>query len=169
MVTIRPETERDYAGIRNVNRIAFDNAAEANLIDALRDGGFKEVSLVADLASEVIGHIFFSRVKIVTESPTLTAVSLAPMAVHPNHQRQGIGSLLVDAGLKSCRDRGFDFAIVLGHPNSYQQFEFSAELATHLASPFDGGDEWMAHELIAGSLSSILGEVIYPPPSDELE
>jgi len=61
-VVIRPETGQDRAAIWSVNQAAFEGDAEANLVDALRDGGFAEVSLVAEVDEEIVGHILFSRV-----------------------------------------------------------------------------------------------------------
>ena len=116
MIVIRSETASDFDAIRHVNRAAVESDAEANLIDALWDGGYVEVSLVAEVDGEVVGHILFSRLPIVTEGGTVDALSLAPMAVLPSHQRQGIGSRLVEAGLEACREKGYKIVVVLGHP-----------------------------------------------------
>lgn len=168
-VAIRPEDEQDRAAIWHVNQQAFDGDAEANLVDALRDGGFAEVSLVAEVDGEIVGHILFSRVVIATKAGTVDALSLAPMAVLPSHQRQGIGSKLVEAGLEACREQGDRIVLVLGHPDFYPRFGFSAELARPLNSPFGGGEAWMALELVPGALSEIEGRVEYSPPFTALE
>jgi putative acetyltransferase len=68
------------------------------------------------------------------------------MAVLPAHQRLGIGSRLVAAGLDACRQRGNRMVLVLGHPDFYPRFGFSAKLARPLESPFGGGAAWMAVE-----------------------
>ena len=163
-VEIRQEAEGDRAAIGNVNRAAFEGDAEAKLIDALRAGGFVEVSLVAEVAGEVVGHILFSRVTIRTDSLMLDALSLAPMAVMPSHQRTGIGTKLVHIGLETCRGLGHKIVVVLGHPEFYRRFGISSELARTLESPFGGGEAWMALELRPGSLAGIEGRVVYPPP-----
>jgi putative acetyltransferase len=163
-VEIRPENREDRDAIRHVNNAAFGGDVEANLVDALRDGGFAEVSLVAELDGEIVGHILFSPVSITTKAGNVDAMSLAPMSIVPGHQREGIGSRLVKEGLEICRQRGHAIVVVLGHPEFYPRFGFSAELAASLESPFGGGEAWMALELVTGSLAGIKGRVEYPPP-----
>ncbi|EMI15772.1 GCN5-related N-acetyltransferase [Rhodopirellula maiorica SM1] len=163
-ITLRPERTEDRQSIWNVNHAAFGNDAEANLVDALRKGGFATVSVVAEIDGEIVGHILFSPVSILTSDQTIAAVSLAPMAVQPRYQRQGIGSKLVQSGLQSCRDQGCQIAVVLGHPKFYSRFGFSSDLARPLESPFGGGEAWMAIELVSGALSGVTGSVQYSPP-----
>lgn len=161
---IRPETPADYPVVFEVNRRAFGQDAEAVLVDALRAGGYAEVSLVAEVAGQVVGHILFSRLPIRTAAGTVDAVSLAPMAVLPDHQRHGIGGELVRAGLEACRAGGHRIAVVLGHPAFYPRFGFAATLAERLETPFGGGEAWMAVELVPGALAGVEGRVEYPPP-----
>jgi putative acetyltransferase len=163
-VTTRPETSQDRVDIRNVNQAAFGGGDEANLVDALREDSLVEVSLVAELDNQIVGHILFSRVTIITNAGTVEAVSLAPMAVLPSYQRQGIGSRLVDAGLEACRKQGHRIVLVLGHPEFYPRFGFSAKLAQPLESPFGSGEAWMALELVPDALDGVAGRVKYPPP-----
>jgi putative acetyltransferase len=56
-LNIRPETSADHRAIRDVNRLAFGQDAEARLVDALRDGGYVRASLVAEKDQQVVGHI----------------------------------------------------------------------------------------------------------------
>ena len=160
---IRPETPADHAAIREVNRLAFGGDDEARLVDALRDGGYVRVSLVAEEGGRVVGHILFSDLPIVTAGGTVEALALAPMAVIPSHQRRGIGSMLVREGLRACREAGHRIVVVLGHPEFYPRFGFSAKLAERLRSPFSG-PAFMAVELVPGALEGVEGEVRYPPP-----
>ena len=135
---IRPETAADLAAIREVNRLAFDGEDEARLVDALRDGGYVRLSLVAEEEGRVVGHILFSDLPIVTEGGTVQALALAPMAVIPSHQRRGIGSMLVGEGLRTCAEAGHRIVVVLGHPEFYPRFGFSAKMAGRLRSPLLG-------------------------------
>jgi putative acetyltransferase len=166
-ITIRPESTKDHTAVWQVNSSAFETDAEANLADALRSGGYAMVSLVAELDEEIVGHILFSKLSIITTAGEIEAVSLAPMAVTPDHQRLGVGSQLVRAGLEACRLQGHKFIVVLGHPNFYPRFGFTAEQARPLQNPFGGGDAWMALELEPSSLNSVAGHVEYPSPFGE--
>jgi len=165
---IRPETTADHEAIRQVNRLAFGQDAEARLVDALREGGYVRVSLVAEKEGQIVGHILFSDLPIITKAGTVPALALAPMAVLPTFQRQGIGSALVRRGLEVCREQGHRIVIVLGHPDFYPMFGFSARLAEPLSSPFGGGESWMALELVPGALAGVAGKVEYPSPFNEV-
>lgn len=162
--TIRPEEPSDRGAVYRVNRLAFGGEDEAALVDNLRAGGFAKVSLVAELDGEIVGHVLFSTLPILAERRIVQSVALAPVAVAPEHQRKGIGSALVRAGLAACRDRGERIAVVLGHADYYPRFGFSAQLAEPLSSPFSGKDSWMAAELVPGALYGVRGWVQYPPP-----
>lgn len=162
-LTIRAETDADREAIRHVNRLAFGRDDESGFVDDLRDGGYARVSLVAEVNGVVVGHILFSDLSILTDNGTVPALSLAPMAVLPAFQKQGIGSALVHKGVEVCRDRGQQILIVLGHSHFYSCFGFSAKLAQPLSSPFSGQDSWMALELVRGALEGIRGWVRYPP------
>lgn len=167
-IAIRPELDADQASIRGVHRQAFGSDVEAELVDRLREEGYTIVSLVAELDGDVVGHILFSRLPIVTPTGSIEAASLAPMGVLPAHQRRGFGSQLVAAGLDACRERGYGIAVVLGHPAFYPRFGFSAELARALESRFGSSASWMALELRLGALTGVRGRVVYPPAFDGL-
>ena len=163
-VIIRPETDTDHEAIWHVNRLAFRQDEEARLVDALRDGGYVRVSLVAEQTGQIVGHILFSDLPVITRAGTVPALALAPMAVLPELQNQGIGSALVQKGLEACQQQGQRVVVVLGHAHFYPRFGFSPKLAAHLESPFSGGDSFMAVELVPGTLDGVAGRVQYPPP-----
>jgi len=165
MALIREEIADDHDAVRALNRTAFKGEAEAQLVDRLRNDGAVVVSLVAVEENNIVGHILFSDLLIETEQAVIHAVSLAPMAVIPQCQRQGIGSELVRRGLEICRERGYSIAVVLGHPGFYPRFGFSAELAKNLLGPYSG-DAWMALELVPGALDDVKGTVRYPKAFD---
>jgi putative acetyltransferase len=166
MTIIRPETPADYPAVYEVNKLAFDGRhAEPRLVEVIRSTGdfIPELSLVAEEAGEVVGHILFSPLVVETEDERLVGISLAPMAVHPSHQNRGIGSDLVRHGIEKVRELGYPLIIVLGHPGFYPRFGFSAELARSLTCPFgECGEAWMALELKPGALQGVQWKVVYP-------
>ena len=159
---IREEQPHDGERIRMVNQAAFGRGDEADLVDRLRAEGAVLLSLVAEVDSQIVGHILFSRMTVETEQGPVGAVSLAPMAVLPDHQRRQIGSQLVRRGLIELGARGERIVIVLGHKEYYPRFGFSPEKARHLASQFPP-EAFMALELSPGALAGIHGAVRYPP------
>ncbi len=130
----RPEAA-DSDAIRLVHEKAFGQAAEADLVDRLRADGDLVLSLVA-AAPGVIGHVAFSRLSAVDSR--LRAVALAPVAVPPERQNQGIGTALIREGLRVLGAGGEDLVLVLGEPSYYGRFGFIAEAANRLITPYDG-------------------------------
>src|ERR1044072_2139409 len=100
MITIRQEQTADLAAIYQVIAQAFGGAAEANLVNQLRANGKAIISLVATDAEQLVGHILFSPVTLESASQTTTAIGLAPLAVLPAYQNQGLGSRLTQKGLE---------------------------------------------------------------------
>lgn len=173
-LAIRVENTDDGPDIARVHRLAFGRQHEARLVERLREGGWARASLVAQLDGQlegqldgpVVGHVLFSDLPIVTSAGSIAALALAPLAVLPEHQSQGIGSKLLRRGLDRCREQGHTIVIVLGHPRYYSRFGFSPELARRLESPY-AGESFMALELIPGALARVSGRVEYPPPFGE--
>jgi putative acetyltransferase len=125
-VIIRPETPGDIPAIHDVYLHAFGQPAEALLVDALRrDGDFiAALSLVAVDKGKVVGHILFPPISIASDERSVPALALAPMAVLPESQHRGIGSLLVEEGLAACRRLLHRNVVVVGHPAYYPRFGF---------------------------------------------
>ncbi|MBZ5696000.1 MAG: N-acetyltransferase [Acidobacteriia bacterium] len=159
---IREEKEADRLAIGALNRRTFGGDYEAQLIDQLRAAHLIVASLVALDGNEVIGHLLFSSLPVEIDGRDVNAVALAPMAVSPDRQRQGIGSKLVTEGLALLRKKQVEAVIVLGHTAYYPRFGFSPLLTQKLASPFRGMGEFMALELVVGSLAGQKGSVKYP-------
>jgi putative acetyltransferase len=162
MIVIRQEQPEDIAVIHQINEQAFGQRAEANLVDALRRNGKITLSLVADDNGRVVGHILFSSVVIDAEEKQLRGVGLAPMAVSPERQNEGIGSRLVERGLQMLREAGHPFIVVLGHPDFYPRFGFIPASRFNVKSEYDVRDEvFMAMELQVGALQGIAGTAKY--------
>ena len=128
MISIRPETPHDLDAIRHVTRQAFAASdfgcnGEAELIDLLRDGCEKSLSLVACANDAIVGHILFTPVVIRGRSE-FHGMGLGPMSVAIDFQNTGIGSLLITSGLEQLKNDGCPFVVVLGHPEYYPRFGF---------------------------------------------
>jgi putative acetyltransferase len=162
-VAIRTETGADLAAVGEVNHLAFGREAEARLVDELRDGGYARLSLVAEEAGQLVGHVMFSEAVIRTDGGEVGALALGPLGVIPERQGRGVGSALVREGLDRCVREGHRIVVLLGHPGYYPRFGFSAERAGNLSSPYSG-DAFMALELAPGALSRVVGEFEFAPP-----
>jgi len=138
MITIRPERLEDRAEVHALNEQAFGSAVEADLVDKLREACAGALSLVAEDESGIIGHIFFSSVIIDDAKRTIEGMGLAPMAVRPDRQRQGVGSALVREGLDILRSRESPFVVVLGHPEYYPRFGFEPASRRGVACQWEG-------------------------------
>jgi putative acetyltransferase len=160
---IREERQVDREGIRAVHLAAFETGTEADLVDALRLQAAPLISLVAVDEANIVGHILFSPARFATE-PELILMGLAPMAVMPSKQRQGVGSTLVREGLERCRRLNAAAVVVLGHPSYYPRFGFVPAVHLSLRSEYDVPDEvFMVRELRDGALSGLSGTIQYHP------
>src|SRR5262245_8625137 len=110
--------------------------AESRLIADLRAARLAVIDLVAEDQAEIVGHILFSKLCVLSDAKPVDTLALAPLAVRPDRQRSGIGAALVHAGLEAARVGRWRAAIVLGHPSYYPRFGFSAPRARRLLAPF---------------------------------
>ena len=136
-IEIREEQPDDIPAIQDVNRRAFGQDQESNLVDALRTNHAVLLSLVATLGDRVVGHILYSPAVI----GGVEGAALAPMAVVPEHQRQGIGSRLVSAGNQKLKEAGCPFIIVVGHADFYPRFGFSPARVRGITCEWDVPDD----------------------------
>ena len=126
---LRRESTEDIEAITHVTVEAFKNhpvshQTEQFIIDALRDAGVLAVSLVAEIDGRVVGHVAFSPVSV--SDGTRHWYGLGPISVLPAHQRQGIGTSLVNAGLSSIRELGARGCVLVGDPGYYSRFGFKS-------------------------------------------
>jgi putative acetyltransferase len=164
MLTVRAETPADREAVRRVNERAFGREAEADLVDALREGARPHVSLVAEEGGRVVGHVFFSPVLVESGAGSWEACALGPMGVLPEFQGRGVGSELVRRGLEECRRAGREVVFVLGHADYYPRFGFRPAAPRGLRSEYPVPEEvFMVAELRAGALAGRTGLVKYGP------
>jgi putative acetyltransferase len=152
---IRSETTDDHDAVREIHRLAFGRAAEAKLVDDLRQSGDAVISLVAKRDSRVIGHVLFSELK-----APMKALGLAPVAVHPSFQKERGGTALIREGLDQAKQDGWRCVFVLGDPAYYGRFGFRVESAKAYSSPYSG-DHFMA---LPFNDVPKTGEIVYPEP-----
>ncbi|HSD85500.1 MAG TPA: N-acetyltransferase [Anaerolineae bacterium] len=163
-VIIRHEAPSDRAAIRFVNEQAFGGTAEAEAIEALRARGAATLSLVAVIAGQVVGHLFFSPATIEGAGQSWPALGLAPLSVLPDYQRQGIGTALMNTGLEECRRLGHERVVVLGHPNYYPRFGFVTARPRGINNEYNAPEEaFMIMELRPGALTGVTGMARYQP------
>jgi len=170
MIKYRPEKDKDHSAIFETNLLAFPEDNEARLVDMLRDSEsyVNGLSIVAEKEEKVVGHILFTKLTIESSKGDFVALSLAPLAVKPDFQRQGIGSGLVKEGIKACELLGYKAIVVVGHPEYYPRFGFSSAREKGLEAPFPVPDEaFMVYELVPGYLDNIQGMVKLAPEFDE--
>jgi putative acetyltransferase len=141
MYLVRREQPRDIPKIREVNKRAFGQDQEVLIVDRLRENCNSILSLVALAGKEVVGHILFSPAMIGGENGRLVGSGLAPLAVLPEYQRQGIGSELVQTGVARMQKGGCPYIIVLGHPEYYTRFGFEPASSHGIRSEWQVPDE----------------------------
>lgn len=156
-ITIRRMTTSDAAAVRTVEMEAFGQAAEADIVEALHRDGDTLVSLVAEFDEEIVGHIELFRM-LLNGEPTICG--LGPVAVSPSRQRIGIGVALVQAGIDALKQDGETLCILLGHPDYYPRFGFSAQAARPFTSQYSGNPAYMA--LALGEPAPTGGTVAWP-------
>lgn len=172
MITIREETLQDAAFVRRVNELAFEQPNEAVLVERLRASCEDLLSLVATDGEDVVGHILFSPVTVTgTDGSKVAGMGLAPMAVVPGHQRQGVGSALIVRGLELLVDRDCPYVIVLGHSTYYPRFGFVPASQHGLTCQWEGipDDAFMVLPLDTDRMRGLAGVARYLPEFDDAE
>nr|WP_027135222.1 N-acetyltransferase [Geminicoccus roseus] len=135
---VRDERPGDQAPLRALVTAAFtghphSDGSEPGIVDALRADGALAISLVAELGGDMVGQAAFSPVRIGDGSTGW--YGLGPVAVAPERQGQGIGSALIEEGLRRLRAQGASGCVVLGEPGYYRRFGFAQDPALTLEGP----------------------------------
>jgi len=165
---LRSERPDDAPAIARVTTLAFGQKDEALLVDAMRkEPGFDpDLSIVAEEDGIIVGHVLFSRIAIVSpDGDRIPAIALAPVAVLPDRQKQGVGTSLIEEGIRRCHRKGGKIIVVLGHPDYYPRFRFVPAKDHGITAPFDVPDEaFMVLALEPHALVGVSGTVEYPAP-----
>lgn len=171
-IIIRKEIPQDYTDVYAINKQAFEEEEEAKLVDKLRQSSafIPELSLVATIDNNVVGHILFTKIKIVDKDKNeYESLALAPMAVKSELQKSGIGGKLIKKGLDKARELNFKSVIVLGHDKYYPKFGFEPTTKWGISAPYDvPANVFMALELVKNGLKNVSGVVQYAKEFDEV-
>ena len=164
-MNIRPTTQADLEEILAVERAAFKRESEVNLTAAILADPSAEprLSLIAYVDDQPVGHILFSKGTL-TNHPDVVLSFLAPLAVIPSFQRQGIGGALIKMGLELLTKANVDLIFVLGHPTYYPKFGFkpASKLSFEPTYPIPSevADAWMVQALKPNIIEQVSGRVI---------
>jgi putative acetyltransferase len=169
---IRAEVRVDERAIDEVVRLAFQGREqEPALVRTLREGEtyLPDLSLVAQRGGDLVGHVMFTIVELVPDDggDVIEVLSLAPLSVHPDHQRHGIGKTLVDAGLRRCATRIEPFVVVLGSDLYYPKFGFVPASKSGVRAPFPVDETHFMLRALPAFRRAKPGVVRYPAAFDE--
>jgi putative acetyltransferase len=158
-IEIREECHDDIAAVRALNRQAFGQDQESNIVDVLRANEAALLSLVATVDDRVVGHIMYSPAVV---GDNTTGAALGPMAVLPAYQRQRIGSKLIKAGNRKLKDAGCPFIVVVGHADYYPRFGFRPASKHRIKCEWDVPDNaFMLLVLDQAKMESVSGLAKY--------
>lgn len=170
-VIIREERPGELPAIMNLVEKAFENMEESDhreqfLVERLHYSNtyVPQLSLVAeDDGGRLVGYILLTTVEIRSEESSTVTLAVAPLAVAPDYQNQGIGGRLLTESHKIAASLGYGSAVLLGHPHYYPRFGYRQATSHGITFPFDAPQECcMVIELKPGALSNIRGTVRYP-------
>jgi putative acetyltransferase len=162
---IRESFNMDYQKVMSIIRAAFDSEEEAKLVsNLLEDPSAKPyLSLLAFKENRAVGYILFTRAKLKPSAPISISL-LAPLAVIPSAQRQGVGTALIQHGLQVLSDSGEDLVFVLGHTEYYPRFGFKPAGKQGFDTPYPiaekNADAWMVLPLSPRIVDKYSGKVI---------
>ena len=185
---VRAALAADAPAIDGVHRAAFPADLEARLVALLTERGKAVVSLVAEEAEQVVGHILFSPATVGPISRTgpgsgnslslggsgsarqaePTGLGLAPVAVLPSFQHRGIGSALIRAGLAECLRLAAPWVVVLGHEAYYPRFGFAPASRWNLTCDYGVSDAFQFLPLTDAASATHGGRVSYAPEFAEI-
>lgn len=171
-LNIRPENLEDFEAVYQINHSAFGREDEAKLVQSLRKNPafVPELSLVAWVEEEIVGHILFTSIQILDEENKIhQSLALAPMAVKPDFQKMGIGGELIRCGLEKAKELNYQSVIVLGHEAYYPKFGFQPAEKWKIRAPFEVPSScFFAMELYEDALKDVKGIVNYPQEFEEV-
>ena len=162
---IREASDSDLDDVLLVERAAFGEDEEAQLVrNLLADPSARPtLSLLAWKEDRAVGHILFTKARLDNTQATASIALLAPLAVVPDAQRQGIGGKLIERGLQLLSQSGVALVFVLGHPEYYPRHGFQPAGGLGLEATYpiaeENADAWMVQALQPDVIGSTSGKV----------
>lgn len=161
----------DVDGIYLVHQQAFERPDEAEVVNRLRKDSPVFLSIVARNKGRILGHVLFTPASILQpDGSSITGLGLAPLAVLPYYQGQGIGSALCREGLRRIDPAAYPFVIVLGHPGYYPHFGFEPAVNHSVQCAYEDipDDSFMILILDHEKMSGVSGVAHYRPEFDSV-
>jgi predicted N-acetyltransferase YhbS len=167
---IRQENPQDHQAVFELIQNAFANEIHSDhqeefLVERLRksEAFVPELSLVAESEGKILGFILLTKIKIKNGKEEFESLALAPVAVHPDFQNQGIGGKLIRFAHEKAKEHNYTSIALLGHENYYPKFGYQLAKNFEIQFPFDVPDEnCMMIELLENSLQKVSGTISYP-------
>jgi predicted N-acetyltransferase YhbS len=170
---VRDERPGDEAVIRRVTAAAFaghphSDGTEPAIVDALRTDGDLVLSLVAEAAGSIVGHVAVSPVAL--SNGDTGWLGLGPISVVPRFQRRGVGGALVEAAMARLRAADARGLVLVGSPDFYARFGFVRGTPLHLPGPLAEYFQVLAFTEVvpAASVAFAPGFSAGSPPGDPI-
>ncbi len=124
---VREETPDDHDEVRRLVTAAFGGEKVPDLLDALRaSDGWLDLSFVVEEREEILASVTYTRGWLDARPRLVEVLVLSPLAVRPERQRSGLGSLLVTETLRSLESRPEPLVFLEGSPDFYSRLGFIA-------------------------------------------
>lgn len=169
-IILRQENKNDFKSVFHLIEKAFEKEEHSDhkeqfLVERLRNSVafITELSIVAEIDNEIVGHILFTKLKIKNDLNSFESLALAPVSVLPDFHGKGIGSKLILHGHEIAKGLGYKSVILLGHQDYYPRFGYELCEKYNIKMPFDvPAENCMVIALTEDGLKDVNGEVVYP-------
>lgn len=165
-VTLRPTRPSDHRTVEALAREAFwgmsgPRCSEHLLVRLLRSSPayLPELDVVAESGGAVVGHVVWTRARVVGPSGESQVLTFGPLSVLPAWQGRGVGATLMRHTMAEAARLGHRAVVVYGHPDYYPRLGFVRARGVGITAP--GGatfDALMARALVPGGLDGVRGE-----------
>ena len=173
-IKLRLEQPKDFRKVEEITRIAFSYPGRIErggigcpfehwMVNELRRrDGYTDLSIVATMDEEIVGHIICSKAEVRYEDKILPVLNIGPISVLPEHQRKGVGKALIYEMIDRAKQLGHGAILFWGRPEYYPQFGFVEASGYGITDADDyASPAFFAMELIDGYLSNAKGGKYY--------